>query len=162
MGGLYSKGLTTYLRFTSSWQPPLPPNSVVGLAEHGITEFHFYTMNQHELTTATCRILGIRPQESSFQKNSQPRQQGHHDNRIANDRLAALRRASSKSESWLSTVPWERASRGYPLGRKLDFRGDGLSKLGFEPADGVLYEGQQRLAVVDQARPDCRNSPRLY
>jgi methylenetetrahydrofolate reductase (NADPH) len=31
------------------------------LAEHGIDEFHFYTMNKPELTAATCRILGVKP-----------------------------------------------------------------------------------------------------
>lgn len=31
------------------------------LAEHGVREFHFYTMNRAELTAATCRILGVRP-----------------------------------------------------------------------------------------------------
>ncbi len=31
------------------------------LAEHGVRSFHFYTMNQAELTAATCRILGLRP-----------------------------------------------------------------------------------------------------
>ena len=31
------------------------------LAEHGINDFHFYTMNKPELTAATCRILGVRP-----------------------------------------------------------------------------------------------------
>ena len=30
------------------------------LAEHGINEFHFYTMNRPELTVATCRILGVK------------------------------------------------------------------------------------------------------
>jgi methylenetetrahydrofolate reductase (NADPH) len=30
------------------------------LAEHGVTEFHFYTMNQSALSAATCRILGVR------------------------------------------------------------------------------------------------------
>lgn len=37
------------------------------LAEHGITQFHFYTMNQPDLTTATCRILGIRPRQTTSQ-----------------------------------------------------------------------------------------------
>ena len=32
------------------------------LAEHGVRDFHFYTMNRPELTAATCRILGVRPQ----------------------------------------------------------------------------------------------------
>jgi methylenetetrahydrofolate reductase (NADPH) len=31
------------------------------LEEHGVRQFHFYTMNKPELTAATCRILGIRP-----------------------------------------------------------------------------------------------------
>jgi methylenetetrahydrofolate reductase (NADPH) len=31
------------------------------LAEHGVTQFHFYTMNKPELTAATCRILGLQP-----------------------------------------------------------------------------------------------------
>jgi methylenetetrahydrofolate reductase (NADPH) len=35
------------------------------LAEHGVTDFHFYTMNKPELTAATCRILGINPRTST-------------------------------------------------------------------------------------------------
>jgi methylenetetrahydrofolate reductase (NADPH) len=30
------------------------------LAEHGIRDFHFYTMNRAELTEATCRMLGVK------------------------------------------------------------------------------------------------------
>ncbi len=29
------------------------------LAEHGVRDFHFYTMNKPHLTAATCRILGL-------------------------------------------------------------------------------------------------------
>lgn len=29
------------------------------LAEHGVNDFHFYTMNKPNLTAATCRILGV-------------------------------------------------------------------------------------------------------
>lgn len=32
------------------------------LAEHGVTQFHFYTMNKPGLTAATCRFLGVTPQ----------------------------------------------------------------------------------------------------
>jgi len=32
------------------------------LHSEGVTEFHFYTLNRHELTRAICQILGIRPQ----------------------------------------------------------------------------------------------------
>lgn len=31
------------------------------LMEHGIRDFHFYTMNKPNLTAATCRILGVTP-----------------------------------------------------------------------------------------------------
>lgn len=31
------------------------------LAEHGVNNFHFYTMNKPALTAATCRILGVTP-----------------------------------------------------------------------------------------------------
>ena len=31
------------------------------LRRHGVREFHFYTLNQANLTYAACRILGIRP-----------------------------------------------------------------------------------------------------
>ena len=31
------------------------------LVEHGVRDFHFYTMNKANLTAATCRILGLTP-----------------------------------------------------------------------------------------------------
>tara|TARA_B100000686_G_C16775522_1_gene968168 strand:- start:1862 stop:2803 length:942 start_codon:yes stop_codon:yes gene_type:complete len=33
------------------------------LARHGVTEFHFYTLNRAELTRAICHALGVRDQE---------------------------------------------------------------------------------------------------
>ena len=41
------------------------------LAEHGVRDFHFYTMNKPNLTAATCRILGISPTISTPQAESQ-------------------------------------------------------------------------------------------
>jgi len=41
------------------------------LAEHGVRDFHFYTMNKPNLTAATCRILGISPNISTSQAESQ-------------------------------------------------------------------------------------------
>ena len=32
------------------------------LKEEGFDEFHFYTLNQAELTFAVCNILGIKPE----------------------------------------------------------------------------------------------------
>ena len=31
------------------------------LQEHGVQEFHFYTLNRAELTFAICHALGVRP-----------------------------------------------------------------------------------------------------
>ncbi|MEO7386778.1 MAG: methylenetetrahydrofolate reductase [Gammaproteobacteria bacterium] len=37
---------------------------VATLRKHGISEFHFYTLNRAELTFAICYALGVRPQPS--------------------------------------------------------------------------------------------------
>ena len=34
---------------------------VFGLLDHGVREFHFYTMNKSELVYAICHLLGLRP-----------------------------------------------------------------------------------------------------
>jgi len=31
------------------------------LRDHGVREFHFYTLNRSELTRALCHMLGLRP-----------------------------------------------------------------------------------------------------
>lgn len=31
------------------------------LSDHGVDQFHFYTLNRAELALATCRLLGVRP-----------------------------------------------------------------------------------------------------
>ncbi|MFI5246348.1 MAG: methylenetetrahydrofolate reductase, partial [Gemmatimonadales bacterium] len=35
------------------------------LADAGVTEFHFYTLNRADLAYALCHILGLRPSESA-------------------------------------------------------------------------------------------------
>ncbi len=35
---------------------------VLDLVDHGITDFHFYTMNRADLVYAICHLLGLRPQ----------------------------------------------------------------------------------------------------
>jgi methylenetetrahydrofolate reductase (NADPH) len=37
---------------------------VQALAQHGVQEFHFYTLNRAELTYAICHALGLRPQRA--------------------------------------------------------------------------------------------------
>ena len=34
---------------------------VLGLVSHGVTDFHFYTMNRADLVYAICHLLGLRP-----------------------------------------------------------------------------------------------------
>ncbi len=34
------------------------------LERHGVSEFHFYTLNRSELTYAICHALGVRPAAS--------------------------------------------------------------------------------------------------
>jgi methylenetetrahydrofolate reductase (NADPH) len=41
------------------------------LREHGVQEFHFYTLNRAELTYAICHALGLRPRVSEAQAASQ-------------------------------------------------------------------------------------------
>ena len=38
------------------------------LREHGVEEFHFYTLNRAELTYAICHALGLRPREADKAK----------------------------------------------------------------------------------------------
>ena len=38
-------------------------DQVQSLAAHGVTDFHFYTLNRAELTYAICHALGLRPQQ---------------------------------------------------------------------------------------------------
>jgi len=35
-----------------------------GLANEGVKQFHFYTLNRADLVFAICHILGVRPKES--------------------------------------------------------------------------------------------------
>jgi methylenetetrahydrofolate reductase (NADPH) len=36
---------------------------VLDLVDHGVTDFHFYTMNRADLVYAICHLLGLRPQK---------------------------------------------------------------------------------------------------
>jgi methylenetetrahydrofolate reductase (NADPH) len=36
---------------------------VIDLVDHGVTDFHFYTMNRADLVYAICHLLGLRPAE---------------------------------------------------------------------------------------------------
>jgi methylenetetrahydrofolate reductase (NADPH) len=45
---------------------------VIDLVDHGITDFHFYTMNRADLVYAICHLLGLRPTHNNNTS-------GHHD-----------------------------------------------------------------------------------
>jgi methylenetetrahydrofolate reductase (NADPH) len=45
---------------------------VLDLLDHGVTDFHFYTMNRADLVYAICHLLGIRP---SQRQDENPRAQ---------------------------------------------------------------------------------------
>ena len=36
---------------------------VLDLVDHGVSDFHFYTMNRADLVYAICHLLGLRPRE---------------------------------------------------------------------------------------------------
>ncbi|MHA7872346.1 MAG: methylenetetrahydrofolate reductase [NAD(P)H] [Hyphococcus sp.] len=40
------------------------------LAEHGVTNFHFYTLNRDSLAYALCHMLGVRPKQAPSEKAS--------------------------------------------------------------------------------------------
>jgi methylenetetrahydrofolate reductase (NADPH) len=39
---------------------------VLDLVDHGVTDFHFYTMNRADLVYAICHLLGLRPESASL------------------------------------------------------------------------------------------------
>ena len=40
---------------------------VLDLVDHGVTDFHFYTMNRADLVYAICHLLGLRPAKEGIQ-----------------------------------------------------------------------------------------------
>jgi methylenetetrahydrofolate reductase (NADPH) len=40
---------------------------VLDLVDHGVTDFHFYTMNRADLVYAICHLLGLRPRQERTQ-----------------------------------------------------------------------------------------------
>jgi methylenetetrahydrofolate reductase (NADPH) len=40
-------------------------DQVMDLVDHGIRQFHFYTLNRADLVYAICHLLGLRPRSAS-------------------------------------------------------------------------------------------------
>jgi methylenetetrahydrofolate reductase (NADPH) len=45
---------------------------VLDLVDHGVTDFHFYTMNRADLVYAICHLLGLRPRKEASARASSP------------------------------------------------------------------------------------------
>ncbi len=46
---------------------------VLDLVDHGVTDFHFYTMNRADLVYAICHLLGLRPQHEAAEASEEKR-----------------------------------------------------------------------------------------
>jgi methylenetetrahydrofolate reductase (NADPH) len=44
---------------------------VLDLVDHGVTDFHFYTMNRADLVYAICHLLGLRPGQERIDKHGE-------------------------------------------------------------------------------------------
>jgi methylenetetrahydrofolate reductase (NADPH) len=67
---------------------------VLDLVDHGVTDFHFFTMNRAELVYPICHLLGLRPQVKAVVKVMPPPPAS----------LACSRQP--RNGFWCSTVPW--------------------------------------------------------
>ncbi|HYQ05980.1 MAG TPA: methylenetetrahydrofolate reductase [NAD(P)H], partial [Xanthobacteraceae bacterium] len=47
---------------------------VIDLVDHGVTEFHFYTMNRADLVYAICHLLGLRADQIVHENSQSPSQ----------------------------------------------------------------------------------------
>jgi methylenetetrahydrofolate reductase (NADPH) len=50
----------------------LAAEQVLGLVDHGITRFHFYTLNRADLVYAICHMLGLRPAKAQCEMATAP------------------------------------------------------------------------------------------
>jgi methylenetetrahydrofolate reductase (NADPH) len=48
---------------------------VLDLVDHGVADFHFYTMNRADLVYAICHLLGLRPDKDQG-PNSEEKDRG--------------------------------------------------------------------------------------
>jgi methylenetetrahydrofolate reductase (NADPH) len=61
--GLDDDSLTTHLVAAA-----VAAEQVMDLVDHGIKQFHFYTLNRADLVYATCHLLGLRPGPGAIQQ----------------------------------------------------------------------------------------------
>ena len=83
---------------------------VLDLVDHGVTDFHFYTMNRADLVYAICHLLGCGPARSTRRRSSSRRDRASvsrwltiSDRARPEKRRCAVSRPSAFS---CSTAPW--------------------------------------------------------
>jgi methylenetetrahydrofolate reductase (NADPH) len=58
------EGLEDDVETTHLMAATVAAEQALGLAEQGVTDFHFYTLNRAKLVYAICHLLGLRPKDS--------------------------------------------------------------------------------------------------
>ena len=86
---------------------------VLDLVDHGVTDFHFYTMNRADLVYAICHLLGLRPSNDARHQRSRYCGKGARVNpwsRPCQNSPQPKRRCAGLPPSafWCSTAPWAR------------------------------------------------------
>jgi methylenetetrahydrofolate reductase (NADPH) len=69
LGGLY-EGLDDDLESRKAIAAAVLADQVDELRNHGFDRFHFYTLNQADLTFAACRLLGLAQASNTVEKSS--------------------------------------------------------------------------------------------
>ena len=57
------EGLEHDVETTHLMAATVAAEQALGLAEQGVTDFHFYTLNRAKLVYAICHLLGLRPKD---------------------------------------------------------------------------------------------------
>ena len=81
---------------------------VLDLVDHGVTNFHFYTMNRADLVYAICHLLGLRPGKEDARSYPHPTERGVKPMAPHDPTKEGRCAASPPSAFWCSTAPWAR------------------------------------------------------
>ena len=134
-------GWTRMWKPAASSPPPCWPTRCSNCAACGFGQFHFYTLNQANLSYAACRLLGFEPESivMSFDRSA---------------RIAWMKKRRKK-RLLLLDGSWGVMIQGYKLGED-DFRGAALRQ-----SSQSDLQRQQRSSHPDQAGDHPRYRPRL-
>ena len=118
-------------------------DQVHALRARGFDQFHFYTLNQPDLTYAACRLLGLQPQGAFMSRES----------RIAWAKEEAKKRILILDGSWGVMF------QGYKLGEE-DFRGDRFAIIQASSRATTIYlRSRDPTSSAKSATPIWRRAP---